>query len=131
MIIEKPTIVDKVWGYEKIIVNNDLYCGKLLYLKKGFKCSYHFHKLKTEDFFLLSGLVALVVEDETYFLTTYRGSINIPPHTKHSFIGLHKATILEVSTTDHTKDSYRESESTQCQQEEIDKYMEQYRSELV
>ncbi|HBY66694.1 MAG TPA: cupin domain-containing protein, partial [Flavobacteriaceae bacterium] len=42
--------VPKGWGFEKWIVNNEEYCGKLLYFVKGKRCSWHFHKLKDEVF---------------------------------------------------------------------------------
>ena len=45
-------IVPKGWGYEKWIVNTDEYCGKLLHFIKGKKCSWHYHKLKDETFYL-------------------------------------------------------------------------------
>ena len=43
--------VEKVWGKEQIICNNDFYCGKILHLKKGFQCSLHRHVLKDETLF--------------------------------------------------------------------------------
>ena len=36
--------VEKVWGHEEWIANNDKYCGKKLVVKKGFRCSMHHHK---------------------------------------------------------------------------------------
>ena len=51
--------VDKVWGSEEWIVNNDKYCGKILNLKKGFRGSVHHHKNKNETFYLLEGRVLL------------------------------------------------------------------------
>ena len=47
--------VDKGWGYEKWIVNKPEYCGKLLFFNKGKRCSWHYHILKDEVFYLLSG----------------------------------------------------------------------------
>ena len=47
--------VPKGWGYEKWIVNKEEYCGKLLYFEKGKRCSWHYHKLKDEVFYLQSG----------------------------------------------------------------------------
>ena len=49
--------VPKGWGYEKWIVNNEEYCGKLLFLAKDKKCSWHFHKLKDEVFYVQSGKI--------------------------------------------------------------------------
>ena len=49
--------VPKGWGYEKWIVNNEMYCGKLLFIEKGKRCSWHYHKIKDETFYLQSGLI--------------------------------------------------------------------------
>ena len=42
--------VPKGWGFEKWIVNCEQYCGKLLYIAKGKKCSWHYHNKKDEVF---------------------------------------------------------------------------------
>jgi mannose-6-phosphate isomerase-like protein (cupin superfamily) len=47
--------VDKGWGYEKWIVNKEEYCGKLLFFNKDKRCSWHYHKIKDEVFYLQSG----------------------------------------------------------------------------
>ena len=47
--------VPKGWGYEKWIVNKEEYCGKILWFMKGKKCSWHYHKLKDEVFYIRSG----------------------------------------------------------------------------
>lgn len=57
-------IVPKGWGYEKIIVNNDHYCGKLLYIIKGCKTSLHYHEIKHETFFVESGKVQVYYSDD-------------------------------------------------------------------
>ena len=51
--------VQKGWGYEKWIVNKSEYCGKLLYFNKGKKCSWHYHKIKDEVFYIQSGKILL------------------------------------------------------------------------
>ena len=48
-------IVQKGWGYEKWICNSEKYCGKLLFFNAGKKCSYHYHKIKDETFYVQSG----------------------------------------------------------------------------
>lgn len=52
--------VSKPWGYEDWIANSPLYCGKDLFIKKDKRLSLHYHKLKTETFFIQSGIVELV-----------------------------------------------------------------------
>ena len=39
-------------GREVWIADGDRYCGKILEICKGKKCSLHFHKLKDESFYL-------------------------------------------------------------------------------
>jgi len=35
------------------------YCGKLLFILKDRRCSYHYHKLKDETFYVQSGAIRL------------------------------------------------------------------------
>ncbi len=56
--MENIKIVTKEWGEERWIVNRD-YCGKLLILKKGFRCSLHYHKNKDETFYVNKGKVLM------------------------------------------------------------------------
>ena len=55
--------VPKGWGFEKWIVNCEQYCGKLLYFAKGKRCSWHFHKLKDEVFYVQSGKILVKYSD--------------------------------------------------------------------
>jgi len=56
--------VEKGWGYEKWIVNCKEYCGKLLYFFKNKKCSWHYHILKDEVFYVQSGKILLKYGDD-------------------------------------------------------------------
>ena len=56
--------VPKGWGFEKWIVNNEEYCGKLLYFAKGKRCSWHYHVLKDEVFYLQSGEMIVKYSDD-------------------------------------------------------------------
>ena len=51
----EPERHEKGWGYELWIVNNNLYCGKILHFNKGKKCSWHYHKVKQETFYVQKG----------------------------------------------------------------------------
>ena len=97
--------VKKVWGYENIIVNAD-YCGKILVLKRGYKSSLHYHALKDETFYINRGKVLMVFGDKEKRLK--QGDIvHIPVGLYHSFQGITDAEIIEFSTYDDPKDSYR------------------------
>ncbi len=45
----------KGWGYELWVHNDADYCGKELVLYKDKKCSIHFHMVKKETFYVVSG----------------------------------------------------------------------------
>lgn len=61
-IILSPSLqfVPKKWGYERWIVNNDLYCGKILFFVKDHRCSFHYHKIKQETFYVQEGKVIML-----------------------------------------------------------------------
>lgn len=103
-------IVDKVWGKEYWVVNNELYCFKELHLKKDHFCSMHHHKVKDETFIVHSGLVSIVVNGIQKLLFPH-DSIRIAPGMEHRFTGLEDSVIYEISTTHMDEDSYRSSPS--------------------
>ncbi len=100
--------VKKVWGSETILVNNDLYCGKLLHIDKGATCSYHYHPVKQETFHCLEGEVLLSVKGAEFLLEE---PYTINPNTPHKFYGITDAVILEVSTPHSDEDVVRLEES--------------------
>lgn len=56
--------IPKGWGGEKIIENNEKYCGKLLLFIKGKKCSLHTHFEKQESFYIHSGKIWVFWSDD-------------------------------------------------------------------
>ena len=106
MKLNKHKFVEKSWGYEEWIVNNKLYCGKKLFLKKGYRCSMHKHKKKDETFWLLSGKVLLEYGGVKIVLEP-GDSIRIKPNTLHRFTGIEDSVIIEFSTHHEDSDSYR------------------------
>lgn len=105
--------VPKGWGFEKWIVNKDEYCGKILYFVKGKKCSWHFHKLKDETFYIQSGRVRVHYSFNDEFQDSeskYLGpgdSFHIPKGLKHQIIALEDTELFEFSTQHFDEDSYR------------------------
>ncbi len=64
----EPKFVPKVWGCEEHIVNHPLgYCGKRLTVIPHAACSIHFHRAKSETFFIEFGVlhIALFKRDFT------------------------------------------------------------------
>ena len=105
--------VPKGWGYEKWIVNKPEYCGKLLYFVKGKKCSWHYHKIKDEVFYLQSGnlLVKYSFDDniqEAKEILLFPGdSFHVPVGLRHQMIALKDSELFEFSTQHFEEDSYR------------------------
>ena len=103
---------NKVWGSECWLVNNDEYCGKILTLRKHFKCSFHHHKKKHETFIIIEGRVLLEYDRDEQYLLQKGDAIEIPREVYHSFTGIDKINkILEVSTRHYEDDSYRITKS--------------------
>ena len=101
-----PThIVPKTWGEEHWIVNKE-YCGKKLVLKKGHRCSLHYHKAKDEVFYVTKGRIFLEIGGEELILET-GDHRHVAPGTIHRFTGLADAEIIEFSTHHEDSDSYR------------------------
>lgn len=106
--------VPKGWGFEKWIVNNEEYCGKLLYFVKGRRCSWHYHKLKDEVFYVQSGKMLVKYSDYTDKLDLADEIILGPGDNfhvyrglRHQMIALEDTELFEFSTQHFDSDSYR------------------------
>jgi rfaE bifunctional protein kinase chain/domain len=103
-------VVDKEWGNEIWFANSYRYCGKILNLKQGYKCSDHHHKEKDETFYVLDGKVRMIINDQERIMNK-GDSVKLKPNDWHSFGGILPSVILEVSTQHFDEDSYRKNKS--------------------
>jgi len=109
--------VEKGWGHELWIHNDAKYCGKLLFFKKGKKCSFHYHKVKHETFYLQSGRMTLRVIPLDELTETaapiptvelYAGDVyELAPGTVHQMIAHEDSELFEFSTEHFDEDSIR------------------------
>ena len=105
--------VPKGWGFEKWIVNTEEYCGKLLYFVTGKKCSWHYHKLKDETFYIQSGKILLKYSDGDEMayadeIVLNRGDkFHIYRGLRHQMFALEDTELFEFSTQHFDEDSYR------------------------
>jgi mannose-6-phosphate isomerase-like protein (cupin superfamily) len=107
--------VEKIWGSEEWIVNNEKYCGKLLRIKKDHSSSWHFHKLKDEVMYVHNGKVKIIHgynEDINHFtnkeIFLQKGeSFHIPTGLIHKICALEDTELFEFSTQHFDSDSYR------------------------
>ena len=105
--------VPKGWGFEKWIVNNEEYCGKLLYFVKGKRCSWHYHKLKDEVFYIQSGKMLVKYSDgdnidKAKELILERGdNFHVYRGLRHQMLALEDTELFEFSTQHFEEDSFR------------------------
>jgi len=107
--------VPKGWGFEKWIVNCEEYCGKLLFFVKGKRCSWHYHKLKDEVFFVQSGRIKVLysapewdeVEDACEVILEKGDNFHVTSGMRHQMIALEDTELYEFSTQHFDSDSYR------------------------
>ena len=105
--------VPKGWGYEKWICNTSEYCGKLLFFAKGKRCSWHYHLLKDETFFLQSGKIHLfygfdndIGLSESIVLEP-GDKFHVPRKMRHQMYGMEDSELFEFSTQHFDLDSHR------------------------
>ena len=105
--------VPKGWGYEKWIVNNEEYCGKLLFLAKGKRCSWHYHVLKDETFYLQSGKILLRYSDDDDIdccektILQKGDKFHVYRGLRHQMLALEDTELFEFSTQHFDSDSKR------------------------
>jgi mannose-6-phosphate isomerase-like protein (cupin superfamily) len=110
---QKLNFVPKGWGFEKWIVNNEKYCGKILYFVKDRQCSWHYHKIKDETFYIQSGKIILYYgwHEQKHLAASVvlkRGDhFHIPVGLKHQMFALEDTELFEFSTQHLDEDSYR------------------------
>ncbi len=104
--------IEKGWGKEIVFENNELYCGKLLYFKKGHKFSMHYHLIKDETWYVKEGkFIYRWINTENADLIEQElkegDCVRQMPGQPHQLEALEDGIIFEVSTTHYDSDSYR------------------------
>jgi oxalate decarboxylase/phosphoglucose isomerase-like protein (cupin superfamily) len=94
--------VDKPWGHEVRWAITDRYLGKLIHVTKGHRLSLQYHVQKDESIYIASGLLDLLLEDETGEVRVHRMtpgmSARVRPGRRHRFIAVEDTDIFEVSS---------------------------------
>jgi|TARA_R110000796_G_scaffold3176_2_gene12174 mannose-6-phosphate isomerase-like protein (cupin superfamily) len=112
--IVQPKIVQKGWGEEVWIHNDEEYCGKLLrFFKAGNKFSLHYHIKKKESWYVGKGSFTYIYLDlergiEVEKIIKVGTCLTIDRQEPHQLIALEDMSeIFEVSTQHFDEDSYR------------------------
>ena len=111
-VVVKGCYVPKGWGNELIIENNEIYCGKLLRFKGGFKFSMHYHMDKDETWYVQEGeFIYRWIDTETAEMNETElkvgDVVRQRPGQPHQLEALMDGVIFEVSTHHEDSDSYR------------------------
>ena len=107
------THVDKGWGWERWVVNCEEYCGKLLFFEQGKRCSWHYHKLKDEVFYLQSGKMMIYystdddISEAQQLVLTAGENFHVYRGLRHQMVALEDSELFEFSTQHFDSDSYR------------------------
>lgn len=110
-------IVDKVWGREEWLANEDQYCAKYLFVNQGASCSMHYHPVKKETFICVRGELSIEIAGLFYDLTPDMKPVTILPGIHHQFFGKGENNVLlEVSTHHEDSDVVRLNESKSGQE---------------
>ena len=110
---QEINFIPKGWGFEKWIHNSDLYCGKLLYFVKGRKCSWHYHKLKDEVFYVQSGKILVryskedSLDEATEIILNEGDNFHVDVGLRHQMEAIADTELFEFSTQHFESDSYR------------------------
>jgi mannose-6-phosphate isomerase-like protein (cupin superfamily) len=112
--ITPPKKVDKIWGYELWVHNDEDYCGKLLvFSKQGNKFSMHYHLKKKETWYVQEGgfefhWIDVETAERKRKIIKEGDSVLIQRGLPHQLIALKDNSIVfEVSTEHFDEDSYR------------------------
>ena len=105
--------VPKGWGWERWVVNCKEYCGKLLFFNKDKRCSWHYHKLKDEVFYLQSGKMIVFysdndeLENAEQLILNAGDNFHVYTGLRHQMVALEDSELFEFSTQHFDSDSYR------------------------
>jgi len=95
--------VDKPWGHELIWALSEVYCGKLLFVRKGQRLSRQYHAEKDESWLIHSGSARIELGSvdgsiQAEGVVGPGAAFRYRPGTVHRITALEDTTILEVST---------------------------------
>jgi len=105
--------VPKGWGWERWVVNNEEYCGKLLFFEKDKRCSWHYHVLKDEVFYLQSGLMIVKysdtddLESAEQLVLSPGENFHVYRGLRHQMLAIEDSELFEFSTQHFDNDSHR------------------------
>lgn len=108
----EPKVYEKGWGYEKWI-RNSTYCGKILFFMAGKKCSWHYHNVKDEVFYVQRGVIEIKfswqdeISQASEIVLRVGDSFHVPQGLRHQMKAIEETELFEISTTHIESDTIR------------------------
>jgi mannose-6-phosphate isomerase-like protein (cupin superfamily) len=97
----------KVWGERWLIRQDSTHAVSYLKIEKGYECSFHRHQEKYNLFVVLSGRIAIIVEqfdhNSTVYLTEGQ-SFTTKPGERHKFVGFENSDVIEEMYVEYRED---------------------------
>lgn len=141
--------LQKSWGFEYWLENNEMYCGKIIQVRQNQWSThggFHYHKIKDETFLVLSGTLILdllqldliktpLIASHNMIASKNNASwprvdryylkpleyIRLYPGVLHRFSSLEQEVMfVEISTTHREDDSYRITEP--CSEDQLEEF---------
>jgi len=85
----------KIWGKNTEIFRNGAVSVNFLNLVKGGTCSYHYHKFKSNIFYVISGKLKIRTEIGEHILHPNE-NFSVPPLLKHQFEAVEPSFVVEI-----------------------------------
>jgi mannose-6-phosphate isomerase len=97
-----PRRVDKPWGYELVWAHAEKYVGKIIVIETGKRLSLQHHEVKDEWIHVLSGRLALTLQNDTGEIEVRELGPGEGAHVAvlrvHRFAAIETCMLIEVST---------------------------------
>jgi len=104
--------IEKAWGQERTFVSNSNYCGKLLKFNTGAKGAMHYHAIKEETWYVLSGkfkvrTINTQTAQQVELLIQEGNTWTNSPLVPHQLECIEEGVVIEMSTVEDLTDTYR------------------------
>jgi mannose-6-phosphate isomerase-like protein (cupin superfamily) len=98
--------IDKPWGWEEILEENQEYVLKRIFMYKGHRCSLQYHKFKQETIYVLYGDLTIIINDNSTIYPT-NSTVTIRPFDKHRMEAVQNGVMYLECSTPHLDDVVR------------------------